>query len=156
MPNSNWPEFERLVAIETDECVCWTKGLTAGGYAACQKDGRRQYLHAVACEMANGPRPVVPGVRIETAHSCGVRSCINPRHLRWATAAENSADKIQHGTTNRGERSASSRLTEHDVRAIRAARKAGRPLKTIAAQYGVAISTVANITYRTKWAWLPD
>ena len=155
MPNSNWSTFEHLMSIDTDDCILWPHGLT-NGYAEARHSGKRLYLHAVSCEMEHGPRPVVEGTRIETAHSCGVRRCINRKHLRWATAAENNADKLGHSTTNRGENSARAKLTEDEVRMIRRRRQEGVLLRVLAADYGVATTTISGIVNGHKWAWMNE
>lgn len=40
----------------------------------------------------------------EAAHSCGNKTCINPRHLRWADHASNMEDAKAHGTLRGGGR----------------------------------------------------
>lgn len=57
----------------------------------------------------------------------------------------------QRDRTTRGESKHGSKLTESDVREIRASRSAGETLQTIANRYGIATSTVSSIDRRTKW-----
>ena len=79
---------------------------------------------------------------------------MNQGHLRWATPVENHADKIGHGTTNRGERQGASRLTEAQVLEIRGL--AGLVSKAeIGRRYGVDRSHVSKIISRDVWTWLP-
>lgn len=143
----NTDTLERAIADPTDDCVIWTGRLSANGYPRIVG----AYAHVVACTIANGPRPD----RHDAAHSCGNRACVNPRHLRWATRAENMADAIRHGTTTRGTANWSNRLTEQQVQAIRQARQAGRTTRGLAVEYGVSHGAICGIVYRKTWAWLP-
>lgn len=77
--------------------------------------------------------------------------CVNPRHLRWATAAENAADKAVDRTLVRGAAHPTAKFTEADIRAIRAD---DRPHSHIAAQYGTSKNYVWQIKNRHKWAWV--
>lgn len=58
---------------------------------------------------------------------------------------------IRHGKTTRG---ASTLLTEHDVRGIRARRKEGEAVKALATDYGVSQSTIKAIIVGRNWAWV--
>ena len=95
IPNgSRQATFAQLLAIESDDCVIWPHSTNSKGYGLVQTNGKVQTVHSVVCAMHNGPRP--EGKQV--AHSCGVRACMNYRHVRWATQAENEADKRIHGT----------------------------------------------------------
>lgn len=69
-------------------------------------------------------------------------------NLRWDTPKNNHADKVKHGTTNRGERSASAKLTLEQVNAIR---QDIRTQKEIAKQYGVQQSLISRIKNGVRW-----
>lgn len=43
--------------------------------------------------------------KAQAAHQCGNPSCVNPSHLKWATAKVNAADRVIHGTVKMGKRS---------------------------------------------------
>ena len=116
--------------------------LTMHGYHQVNlwRDGvsRCCFVHRIVCEAFHGPRP---DGKLHVAHGDG--SPLNNRadNLRWASSLENEADKRIHGTVACGERGGNSRLTEMQVRAIRAD---SRPQRKIAADYGV---TQANVSY---------
>ena len=136
------------IGVTSDECIYWPFGLSENGYGSVLWLGRNRGAHTVVCELAHGP---VPDAKYEAAHSCGVRACCNPRHLRWATRADNHADKLKHGTDNRGERHKMARMTEDDVRALRAG--------TITPDDVVHVRGVSkNAAYMARcgasWSWL--
>lgn len=68
-----------------DECWPWTGGLHTAGYGSLSVNRRPAYAHRLMWEMANGPIPV--GLMID--HTCRVRSCVNPAHLRAVTPEVN-------------------------------------------------------------------
>lgn len=140
---------------ETEECVLWPfASRMSGGYGLMWIDGEKMGAHVYVCRAKHGPKP---GAGYEAAHSCGVRACINPLHLRWATRKENHADMLLHGTRSRGEQHAQSKLTEADVRAIRRAWQLGHASQAdLSRRYGVHLRYVNCIIRRRVWAWLPD
>jgi hypothetical protein len=86
-----------------------------------------------------------------TRHLCGCAACVRPDHLTHGTATENAADRDFHGKTARGERSGTSKLTEDEARAILVD---PRTHAAIAAEYGVARSTVSCIKSGYSWPHL--
>lgn len=145
---------EVVVPYVGDDCLIWPYGRDGFGYARLQLDGRDGRAHRWACEAVNGPSPS-PSPEREAAHSCGMghTGCVNPRHTKWATHAENLADRIEHGTANRGQRCGTSKLTDDDVRSIR--RLSGTLFqREIGDLFGITQSAVSSILSRRIWAWL--
>jgi len=91
----------------------------------------------------------MPGPGEEVCHNNGIRSDAALSNLRYATRAENHADKIIHGTTNRGERSATAKLTSADVISIREDRRSQQELGRI---HGVSQGHIHRIKSRVRWA----
>lgn len=143
--------FEDLLGQETDECVLWVNTLDARGYGQVRLDNRLQYVHRAACIRRHGDTPFPKAV---AAHSCRNRNCMNYRHLRWATQAENCADTVKDGNSTRGIRNAHTKLTEDAVRDIRARRQAGESGFSVAERYDIARQYVYAIDRRRVWAWL--
>lgn len=136
----------------TLECIEWPFYRTATGYGYCRIGSETGTAHRFMCLMAHG----APGFKsAEAAHSCGNRACVNPNHLRWATSKENHADRVAHGTTNKGQKHPLNKLSENDVRAIRNRGAAGDSHRQIARDYGISKTTVRHIVIRRIWSWLP-
>lgn len=132
-----------------DGCVVWPFSLNGSGYPTARWDGAPQTVGRIVLTHLVGPPP---GPRMEAAHAPGVchnRACVNPGHLRWATRLENVADTVRDGTSNRGERCATAKLTRPKVLAIYHAK--GRP-SDVAAEHGVPQSTVRHIKSGYTWS----
>jgi len=131
-------------------------------------------VHRIICTTFHG---TPPSPKHHAAHCDGDRSNNLSSNLRWATAAENEADKIDHGTslagrkssvpvehrargethgrhtkpesTARGERNCHAKLTEAKVSEIRID---GRPRKQISESYGISVTMVGYIQRGISWA----
>ena len=103
-------------------------------------------IHTLVLTTFVGPRPY----KMEGCHNDG--NCANNslKNLRWDTPAKNHADKIRHGTTNRGERCGTAKLTKSQVAAIR---KDKRLQREIADEYGIRQGTVSRIKSGVRWAY---
>jgi hypothetical protein len=143
--------LRELMALETDECIDWPAGQASRGYGALHLAGKKWRANRLACVLAHGP---APADRPHAAHSCGRPICVNPRHLRWASPAENSRDRLNHGTYLRGTRAPRNRLTEDDVRAVRKMIASGLTHREVAQRFGVHLGTVTSIINGSNWAWL--
>jgi hypothetical protein len=136
---------------QSRECLIWPFSLDDTGYGLISirspQGGRRKgHAHRYMCELAKGPAPTRSH---QAAHACGNRACVNPRHLSWKTQRENEADKLIHGTSNRGERCGSSKLTADDVIAIRAAK--GITQQALADRFGVSRGHIAGLRRGRFW-----
>ena len=143
--------FEAAKAYEGDDCLLWPFTGNDRGYGQLKEDGRMVYVHRRMCEHAHGAAPTPDH---EAAHSCGKRGCLNKRHLRWDTHLGNHADRIDHGTSNRGEANGIAKLTEQTVHEIRAALAQGERRRSIADRYGLTVSAISHVAKGSTWAWL--
>ena len=84
----------------------------------------------------------------DTRHLDGDRAHNDVANLRWGTAQENSWDKEMHGTMVRGARHGMAKLTEADVRAIRASTEKSANL---AVKYDVGRDYIRMIQCRKSW-----
>jgi hypothetical protein len=142
---------EVVLPYAEDACLTWPFAC-AEGRAQIRNGGKAQFVARLVCEAVHGP---APSEHHHAAHSCGRggAGCVNPKHLRWATPSENNMDKVGHGTHNRGERNPNHKLTEGDVRQIRALRYVV-PQNDLADQFDVHVSTIAQLQSGRYWAWL--
>lgn len=151
-PRSKSANFRWIEAVVLGpwprDCVEWPFAKRGNGYGTIIWKYQRTTAHRVACELAHGP---TPETGMQAAHSCGNRACCNPAHLRWATAAENHADKIGHGTLLSGERCPASKLTAEQVRSIRMCLLGGMSLPAIGEKFNVSASTVWMISAGKTW-----
>lgn len=73
-------------------------------------------------------------------------------NLRWGTVAENMADAVRHGTKGKGELAGNAKLTDSQVREIRALAIRGVTSAEIARRYGVARVTISAIRTGRNWS----
>lgn len=144
--------IEAHVDYDGDDCLIWPFSVGDHGRGTAMVKGKLGSAPRLMCALAHGEPPTP---QHQAAHSCGNGhlGCMHPKHLRWATPAENEADKRAHGTLRRGRAINTVKLTEDDVRAIRAA-VGHRIGADLARKYGVSVSCISQIRTRQSWAWL--
>jgi hypothetical protein len=113
-----------------------------------QNSIRKNYrVHRLVLEAFVGPRP--DGMMCR--HLDGNRQNNHLGNLAWGTNAENQADRIAHGTSNRGANAPANVLTDSQVLQIF---KDPRSTRAIALDYSVNAETVRRIKAGKTWAWL--
>jgi hypothetical protein len=117
------------------------------GYHQVNLAGKIRHVQRLVLEAFVGPCPMGH----EACHGNGIKTDNRLENLRWDTRRGNMADASRHGTTNRGERNHSSKLTREQVLIIRAARGTQRE---IAARFGVSRENVRDIRSGKRWGWL--
>lgn len=140
---------DNVLGYTGNECLIWPFDRNNKGYARLTIDGVRLLLHRHICRLKNGEPPEP---KYDAAHSCGNGhlGCVNPRHLLWKTRKENEADKILHGTSNRGERCGNAKLKRSDVDRI-ISLKGVKSQRDIANEYGIHQVTVSKIHRGERW-----
>lgn len=133
-------------------CLYWPYARDGNGYAKINIEDMSALVHRVVCTITKG-EPVPP--KNKALHRCGNgdQGCVSPSCLYWGTDSDNQKDRVEHGTSNRGERQHSSKLTEEQVREIRL-RKGTVSVKAMSVEYGVSKWTIFDILNRRNWAWL--
>lgn len=133
-------------------CWEWTGWRDRLGYGRLRFERQWIGAHRAAWILTNGPIP--PGLFV--LHHCDNPPCCNPAHLHLGTARDNTQDMIAHGRLmlNRpsGERRSDAKLTEAQVRDIRAR---FRPYVVTRAQlareYGVSPGAIKHVVNRSTW-----
>lgn len=140
----------KIELIPFSECWWYMGGLGWNGYGQFHAKGKNVRAHRYAYSQYVGDIP--DGCLV--CHSCDNPSCVNPAHLWLGSPQENMADKKQKGRayTPCGEDSPLSKVTEEDVMVIKRMYRDGVRQTAIAAEYGIAQSTVSAICTGTNWS----
>jgi hypothetical protein len=110
------------------------------------RETRKFQIHRLVLLAFVGPCPE----GMECRHLDGDHLNNRIENLTWGTHAENMNDKREHGTHIEGENAPQAKLTEADVRAIRAA--GGILTNTeLAKKYGVTWTAIHYILTRKTW-----
>ena len=137
--------FDEKIAYEPNTgCHLWMAGCDMDGYGRFYYEGEDWKAHRFSWFLEHGPIP--DGMQV--LHICDVRSCVNDEHLFLGTHDDNMIDKVSKDRQARGELHGEAKLTEDDVRSIRADCRSG---VAIAAAYGVGCSTVCEIRKWKLW-----
>ena len=140
-----WERFwEKVEKRGDDECWEWIGGKTRG-YGEIWDHDRQRRAHRVSWEWANGPIPKGKFV----CHTCDNRACVNPKHLWLGSIADNQRDMAMKKRSTIGERNPHSKLTEEDVREIRASSLKRCELAKI---YKVGHQAISQVILRQNWA----
>lgn len=125
--------------------------LSKDGYHRIQVTlaGRRRkvFVHTWVAETWRGPRP---SPRHQVRHRNTKRADNRADNLLWGTPQDNADDRTRDGNTVRGERHYRAKLTEDNIRSIRA--PPANPNKAeVARQYGVSDVLIGLILKRRVW-----
>ena len=137
-------------------CWEWTGTLFSTGYACFWMAGKSRKASRVSFEFFKGP--IAAGLCV--LHTCDNRKCVNPDHLWLGSNAENSDDMKTKGRAKGGsppgERAGKAKLTELQVRAIRAEYSLGNTTQTaLGKKYGVTSVSIGQIVHRQHWKHIP-
>jgi Autographiviridae endonuclease len=128
------------------DCWLWTAGRSEG-YGQISVRGRMLFAHRVSWVM-RFRRRIPPGLLV--LHRCDTPACVNWRHLRLGTHANNIHDMMAKGRGNFV--GCPPKLTAHNVVFIRKLWSRRRmEQKQIARLYGVTQSTISLIVNRKRW-----
>jgi len=136
---------------EIGPCWLYTEHVTEAGYGqfTLQKGGQR-LAHVVSYALDKGPVPP----RVHVCHHCDNPPCVRPDHLFIGTAADNSRDmfaKGRQGSRHPGTERANAKLTDEDVRAIRAVPPFHGRNRQLARLYGVSDHTIREVLTGQGW-----
>ena len=122
------------------KCIKTTANLDRDGYGRINGEG----AHRIAYIQNVGPIP--KGMVV--MHICDNPWCVNPKHLKLGTHKENMQDMVMKDRSTRGIRNHTAKLTDNDVRYIRASNLSNYK---IAEEFNVHHTTIAAIRRRQTW-----
>ena len=136
------------VVADASGCILWTGYTQPNGYGWINMGGFKIAAHRASLILSGASIPVGADV----CHRCDVRNCVNPAHLYVGTRRQNMADCTARGRHNkpRGSSHWSAKLTDDQVREIRARYQAGEAQTRIAKDLNVNSGTISRIA-RGVW-----
>jgi hypothetical protein len=147
------PEQRFWTKVKKSE-ACWlwtgvTTLTTVGGHGRLRVGNTMVATHRLSWVFAYGPVP--HGLNV--LHKCGVPACVRPDHLYLGTQRENTRDSITAGTYHRwvGQSHPRAKLTDEDVRIIRARHAKGERGVDIIRDYGVTPALIYQILRGEVW-----
>lgn len=163
-PRAKKPPDQRFWQLvlrgEWDACWLWGGAVASDtGYGIFNNGEKAVLAHVFSFELT---RPGIDRTGLVVRHRCDKPLCVNPRHLRLGTHADNTRDMDERGrrVSNpvRGEAHYASKLDPDKVREIRRLAEPredgiGRPpsAKVLATMYGVSETTITAIIKRRTW-----
>lgn len=142
--------FSRIKIDTVTSCWLWQGSVDSKGYGLTIHDGKKnQKVHRVVYALSVGKIPTDKLV----LHRCDVRNCCNPFHLFTGTVQDNTDDMVLKGRGRwlQGSATPVAKLTEAEVDKIRQDKRLQRE---IAADYGIAQTTVSAIKRKVNWKHL--
>ncbi len=97
--------------------------------------------------------PCPPGMEVRHGPAGSLVNSVD--NLSYGTQSENMMDRVRDGTSNRGERCGSAKLTREIVLICRARyAQGGETYESLAREFSVAISTMSDAIVGRTWFWL--
>lgn len=137
-----------VARLDDDDCWLWRGSTSKHGYGHYTVRHRNHRAHRVSWLLTNGPIPA----DLHVLHDCDNPSCVNPSHLHLGTPKDNTIDRGARRRTQHGERHYCAKLTEADVRAIRASTERRGVL---AKRYGINHTAIKRCQDRITWKHVP-
>lgn len=139
--------WEKINKGKKTDCWEWTASLTAG-YGRIGFMGKNLLAHRLIYQMYRGDVPK----ELVVCHKCDNRKCCNPEHLFLGTHLDNNRDMDlkKRRKTVYGEQSGMARLTEKQVKEIRAM-KGKYHREFIAKTFSTTVFNVTAIHTRKTW-----
>lgn len=134
--------WSRVLKLDSG-CWEWTGGKDGFGYGSFSFRNKSERAHRFSFALHNGQIPRGKCV----LHKCDNPPCVNPEHLFLGTRAENNLDKKIKGRSR-----APCRLSENDIRCIRALRHWSRfSVREIGKEFNLSIGMVSLICNNKSW-----
>jgi hypothetical protein len=127
-------------------CWVWIGGKLKGGYGQFSYEGKGLSAHRASYMLFVGEI----GDK-HVLHKCDNPSCVNPDHLFLGYPKDNSDDKVSKNRQLKGESNARSKLSDDEVRLIRAWSSSGMSVRSISDVFGVSPMNVSFINRNLRW-----
>jgi DNA-binding XRE family transcriptional regulator len=139
--------IKKKSVVASNGCWLW-KGIPSwDGYCQLQYNWRRMQAHVAAYIAWYGEVP--PGLIV--MHTCDVRNCVNPEHLRLGTYKSNMEDAVHKGRMATKEKNGNAKLNNEKVAEIKRLRNEGLSQPKIARIIGCSNQTVSNVVNNKYW-----
>lgn len=137
---------EKWIVEPNSGCHLWSGHVDERGRGMLRINRRLTFAARVSWTIYHGPVP--EGLRV--LHRCDTPMCVNPHHLFLGTHLDNMRDMAVKGrhANVAGQRNASAKLTDADVRAIRSSTATQNVL---AERFGVSQATISDVRGLKKW-----
>jgi hypothetical protein len=141
--------FWRFVAKRgATECWLW-QGAKLAKYGQFKWRDKPHGAHRISVLLDGRDQPA----GMVVMHSCDQPLCVNPKHLKVATASENMMDAVHKERHSRGVLNGMAKMDEAKVRELRALYATGNyKQKDLAKRFGIASSMVSFIVTRRHWS----
>lgn len=137
--------MQRSVQISESGCLIWMGAMSTNGYGSMRICSKGYSTHRLSYYAFNGDIP--DGMSV--LHSCDIRSCVNPNHLRAGTYQDNQRDRLIRGRHHK------TNLRPDDVIEILDALKHS-DIKKVSIDFGISITALYQIRSGSSWNWLND
>lgn len=142
--------FNGTVSSRTFPSVVRKQQIGTNGYLSVrlqtQQKAKTYSAHVLVAEAFLGPRP--PGQ--DVCHGPEGKLINTPENLSYGTRKQNLADRDRDGTSQKGERGPTAKLSAEQVKEIRSLRRT-HTLKMLAEIYGVGLTNISAICRRITW-----
>lgn len=135
-----------------DQCWIWSGAVSTEGYGTWRfsvgpNDRRTVLVHRAMFMITNGPLSNQEIVR----HTCHVRSCYNPSHLRSGSHEDNVMDRVMAQRSAQGVENGRAKLHDELVATIKYRILKGEGCYSLAKEYGVDPATIRHIRNGKSW-----
>lgn len=152
---------EKFITEPNTGCWLWTHSETSTEYGQFSVNNKPKAAHRVSYELYIGPIP--KGLWV--LHKCDTPLCVNPSHLFLGTHQDNDRDREVKGRGRNGgnlhitigEKHGGHKLTETDIKNIRAIYRSGSIINGLGAsnflakKYNVRRQTIWRIVTNQSW-----
>jgi hypothetical protein len=142
-----------VVIMKTTDCWLWTgtfyTQFRRPTYGQAWLHGQRMGAHRMSYLLHVGPVPD----DLDILHSCDIKACVNPAHLRPGTHAENIQEAFAKLPVGHfaGERNGRARLNWSQVHEIRHRIARGERYVDLAPIFGVSPTQIGQIARNKRW-----